>query len=199
MKTKLLTATILLCMLAICPDVFAQANRKRKMDTKEVYCTCGTKIKISECTYKDGEYMYYCPNLQCRSIWSIKIDFGKSGFDMPKIGEPVFKGRYKLPQDKSDKKAIHKCGESCINAFFDEKTNMIIIKRAGKCNETIYIAFPSLKKNYLLSKNEDEGAFYINIMFTSENKELLHNYTCTNDQSFFYKKYGDFPFMNDNK
>lgn len=192
MKTKLLTATILLCMLAICQDVFAQANRKRKMDTKEVYCTCGTKI--SKNTYKDGEYMYYCPNLQCRSVWSIKVYFGKNGFDMPKIGEPVFKGRYKLPQDKGEKKAIHKhkCGKSCINAFFDEKTNMIIINRAGKCNEIIYIAFPSLKMNYLLSENEDKGFFYINRKSIS--KELL-NYTCTNDKSFFYKKYGGFTFI----
>lgn len=71
-------------------------------------------------------------------------------------------------------------------------------KRTGKCNETIYIAFPSLKVNYLLSKNDKEGAFYINRKLTSKEIKELHNYTCTNDQSLFYKKYGNFPFMNDN-
>lgn len=198
MKTKLLTAVILLCMLAIGQDVFSQANRKRKTDTlseKVYYCTCGTKL--SENTYKNGEYLYKCPNLQCRRVWSIKIDYGKA-FDMAKIGKPVFKGRYELPKDKSDKKAIHECGDSCIIALFDENLNMIIIKRTGKCNETIYIAFPSLKVNYLLSKNDKEGAFYINRKLTSKEIKELHNYTCTNDQSLFYKKYGNFPFMNDN-
>lgn len=136
MKTKSLTAIILLCMLAIGHEVFAQANRERGKNnwaywdkTGALICSCGTRNTIFT---NLGNFEYACkPCPKCKLVWYYRIEKDNT------YSKPYLKNSNKSSRN-------HKCTKDECFTYKEtknasEKTERITIRMTGRCNKRIYI------------------------------------------------------------
>lgn len=195
MKIKLLATAVFLCTFVMGQNSFAQTNRERKTERKEVeeayftkdkkvHCPCGTEIATA--TFKIGEVWYECPNPKCRCVWAQSHHNGI-------FGKLHFRHKNPIKHKKEELPKKHECGKSCVTIIPDKNNNTIVIRRTGTCNEPIYIAFPYVRRNFLLPSNCKEDGFIdeYGIIESIDANPTRINAFITNDKNDFHKRYGN--------
>lgn len=135
MKTKSLTAIILLCMLAIGHEVFAQANREKSKnnwaywdETGALICLCGTRITSS--THLGNNEFAYKPCPKCKLVWHYRLKNAT-------CSKPYLRNSNK--SSRNHKCTIDECFTYKEMKNASGKTERIVLRLTGKCDKYVYI------------------------------------------------------------